>query len=298
MKKQIFTLLFMLALVATTSRLFAQSTPVAPYLGATHTYVVGGLTDGDTYTFNVNQSATDFNAAGSASIATFTASSGTVSGGIATQSVKWNTLGASYVWIEIKDVDGCSTYRRLPVTPVNAVSYTVDFNVLALSTGDDKTLPATIIGTAGGTSISDVCPGFVGEDWELSSITDATTTDGSTYVYFKVVRTASSAINAAWFFTPTFAGATATTLEISTDASVWTAYTNTTERSVAAGVNTVYIRATIANTTSLQTVSLSIDSPEAYDAGGLQVDAETIGANVASIAIDPLPTVGTFGTSY
>lgn len=298
MKKQIFTLLIMLALVAVTGKVFAQSTPTAPYVGATHTYIVGGLTDGDNYSFNVNQSAADFSTAGNASIATFTASSGTVSGGIASQTVTWAGIATSYVWIKIDDSDGCSTYRRLPVTPVTAIDYTVDFNVLALSTGDDTTLPASITGATGGTSISDACPGFVGEDWELSSTSDATTTDGSTYVYFRVIRTAAPATNAAWFFTPTFAGATASTLEISTDASVWTAYTNTTERSVAAGVNTVYIRATIANATTLQTVSLSIDAPQAYDAGGLEVDAETIGVNNASIAIDPLPEVGTFGGSF
>ncbi|HPR31573.1 MAG TPA: hypothetical protein PLK12_05745 [Prolixibacteraceae bacterium] len=310
MKKQIFTFWAMLAMVAISAHVFGQgSTPTVPYEGATHVYTVNGLTDGDEYYFGINNEISVYTHEASADYTIVSGvitpgTPGTVSGSAASLSVTWNVgsgSGPYYVWIYIEDADGCGTYRSLPVTPTDApADYTVDFTVTALAlTGDELTTAAAITGGDwSDPTVADVCPSFVGEDWIAGSISDNTMTDGNTYVYFRVNRYSTEA--SGWVFTPE--GTVATTWEISTDANTWTEYTNNSAQSVASGTNTVYIRATVANATSAQTVALSIDDPEAYDAGGLEVDAETVGigsgVNVASVTLDPLPTVGTFGDSY
>ena len=307
MKKQIFTLLIMLALVAVTGNVFAQtgSTPVAPYEGATHTYVLGGLTNGDTYVWGISTSANVYTTTTGDYAVTSTpalGNTGTVSGGSATLTVKWNTGAAGdnyWVWIQIIDQAGCPTYRALPVVPVAApATYTVDFTVTALNDAGDETTTATNI-TNGTYSVNptDVCPKFVGEDWiSDGGINDATTTDGNTYVYFRVDRNSTPATASGWNITPTTSGASA--WEVSTDASSW-ATMNATQ-TVTTG-NVLYVRATVQNATTSQVVNFDITTT-GQDAGGLYTDANTEGvgsnSNSASVTLNPLPEVGTFGGSF
>ncbi len=323
MKKQIFTLLILIGLVGFSSKLFAQgSTPVAPYEGATHNYVVNGLTPGDRVTMGISSSATVYTDNVVAAPTSFSSKTQSPSGtlaqlgaGITTASLQviWgadagNTPTTFYIWIQIQDSEGCSTYRNLPVTPVNAPAtpYVVDFTVTALNvSGDATTTAANILAAdASDYTVENLCPVFEGEDWTLSTPDDATTNDGSSYVYFRVNRHQAASIISSWTFTPEVSG-TITNLEISTDAANWSALTNNAAYSVTSTVssvvNVVYVRALITNGTFAQTITLDIDSPDAFDAGGLYHDAETAGvgsvSNVASVEVNPLPTVGTFGLS-
>ncbi len=305
MKKQIFTFLIMLSLVAITGKVFGQgSTPMAPYNGATHTYVVNGLTDNDLYVFAINTSSTGFNHAASGDYTVVSGTvdpgaPGTVSGSEASLEVTWNVgtgSGPYYVWIRIQDSEGCYTYRALPVNPVDAPpAYTVDFTVIAFDgTGDETTTSGTITGGSYEVAVSDVCPSFIGEDWVLDALDDATTTDGSTYVYFRVNRYSTQA--SGWNITPATSGAS--TWEVSTDASSWSTMDAT--QSVASG-NVLYVRATVDNSTSQQVVSFDIQNT-GQDAGGVATDNDSpatgSNSNSASVTLDPLPEVGTFGDSY
>jgi hypothetical protein len=303
MKKQVFTFLIMLSLVAITGKVFGQgSTPMAPYNGATHTYVVNGLTDGDTYSFGINKSSAGFSHEGSvdySATGTLDPVTATVSGNTASLEVTWNVgagSGPYYVWIRIQDSEGCYTYRALPVTPVNAPpAYTVDFTVIAFDgTGDETTTAGALTGGSYAVAVSDVCPSFIGEDWVLDALNDASTTDGSTYVYFRVNRYSTQA--SGWNITPATSGAS--TWEVSTDASSWSTMNAT--QSVASG-NVLYVRATVDNSTSQQVVSFDIQNT-GQDAGGIETDANTSGigsdSNSASVTLDPLPEVGTFSDSY
>lgn len=307
MKKQIFTLLFMLALVAVTGNVFAQtgSTPVAPYEGATHTYVLGGLTNGDTYVWGISTSANVYTTTTGDYAVTSTpalGNTGTVSGGSATLTVKWNTGAAEdnyWVWIQIIDQEGCPTYRALPVNPITAPeTYIVDFTVIALNaTGDEATAAADITSGSYEVNPTDVCPKFVGEDWiSDGGINDASTTDGNTYVYFRVNRSSNPTTVSGWNFTPTTSGASA--WEVSTDASSW-ATMNATQN-VSTG-DVLYVRATVQNATASQTVSFDI-AATGQDAGGVFKDANTASvgsnSNSASVTLNPLPEVGTFGGSF
>ena len=306
MKKQIFTLLFMLALVTFTGNVFAQtgSTPTSPYEGATHTYVLGGLTIGDNISSGIDNDLSDgYQNVTSTNYSITAQTTGALSGTTASITVDWNAAaggtGTYYVWFQIQDAAGCYTYRALPVNPVDApATYIVDFTVIALNSAGDETTTSSAI--TSGTYIvnpTDVCPKFVDEDWiSDGGINDATTTDGNTYVYFRVNRESNPSTPSSWNITPTTSGAS--TWEVSTDASTWTTMNAT--QNVASG-NVLYVRATVQNATTSQIVSFDIANT-GQDAGGLFVDSNTASAgsksNSASVTLNPLPTVGTFGGSY
>jgi len=297
MKKQIFTLLIMLALVAVTGNVFAQSTPTAPYEGATHTYAVGGLHTGDTYTFGVSTTEGNYTTNGS-NYTINGSNNGNVDGtGTATLSVTWNNGSAAfaqtgnyYVWISIND-GTCTTYRALEVNPVPAVNYTVDFNVLAELAGDGSTTLAQLQSATGVDNLTSQCPAYEGADRLATNITDVLN-DGSTYAYFSVNRTVSGGgNNSAWAFTPS-SSTTGVTWQISLDgtASTWTSM-SLAQQNIALGVNTVYVRAIVANGATAQNVQLNIGtSPLPADAGGLATDATTTD-NVATLEVRPAPAV-------
>ncbi len=314
MKKQIFTLLILIGLVGFSSKLFAQSTPMAPYAGATHTYVVDGLTNGDLVTMGVSNGATTYTnvASGTGTWAAMsqTPAAGTaVTDGTASLEVTWGSasVGVSlWVWIHVVDQSGCETWRSLPVVPVTPVDYVVNFNVLAVTVDDGdisfadlQLLPTgTSLPTSGGT----ICPVPFGQDLVAGSLTDNSMTDGSTYVYFKVVRTPSASdplINAAWVFTPN------TTINPAVATAEWqiapagnTTFSALTagNQNIAAGVNTIYVRALMPVQTVSEALTFAISNAE--DAGGTEVDANTVGENTATLTVSPVPTVGTFGSSF
>ncbi len=306
MKKSLLIIAIFMLLVGFSSKVFAQSSsPVTPAEGGTFNYVIGGLTAGDTYVWGISTSENNYSTvAGDYTVTSTPAlgSVGTVSGSSATLTVTWNS-GASgdnyWVWIQIIDSEGCSTYRALPVNPIDApAAYTVDFTVIALNaTGDETTIPADITSGIYQVAVTDVCPKFIGEDWVSDGgIDDNTTNDGDTYVYFRVNRYSTPVTLSAWNITPTVSGASV--WEVSVDASTWTTMNAT--QTVSTG-DVLYVRATVANATTSQVVSFDI-AATGQDAGGVYTDANTSGvgseSNSASVTLDPLPTVGTFGGSF
>lgn len=294
MKKQIFTLLIMLALVAVTGNVFAQSTPTAPYEGATHTYAVSGLTAGNTVNWGIDTDISNGydDLAGSATTYTDNGSTGNVNG-VSSINITWNVGsendGIYYVWISIND-GTCTTYRALEVNPVPAVNYIVNFNVLAELAGDGSTTLAQLQSATGVVDLPGQCPAYEGADRLATNITDVLN-DGSTYAYFSVNRTVSGGgNNSAWAFTPS-SSTTGVTWQISLDgtASTWTSM-SLAQQNIALGVNTVYVRAIVANGATAQNVQLNIGTPLPADAGGLATDATTTD-NVATLEVRPAPAV-------
>ena len=292
-------------LAATTAKVFAQTnTPTSPAEGGTFNYVIGGLTANDTYIWGISTAANDYTTtAGDYTVSASTplgAPAQVVAGNSATLTVTWTT-GASgdeyWVWIEVIDNAGCSTFRALPVSPVAPLPvYIVDFTVDALSfTGDEATAPADITGGDFDVDAAGTCPTFVNEKWIADDLDDNTMNDGNSYVYFRVTRTTATGPASGWNITPIVS--TASAWEVSTDASTWTSMNAT--QSVASG-NVLYVRATVPNATTAQVVSFDI-AATGQDAGGVYTDANTVGvgseSNVATKTINALPTVGTFGGS-
>ena len=304
MKKQIFTLLFMLALVTVTSKVFAQSySAITPMEGVSYTYTVNGLTAGDTYSMGINSTYGTLSHETNASAYTATAitDASVSASGIATFDVTWNSDASGstyYLWISIKDAQGCSTFRALAINPQDAVDYNVNFDVVALDINDGTITPADLNGITGQTTLAETCPPKVDADQLAVDINDATTNDGHFFAYFRVTRTASNTVNSSWSFNPTVTtvdGATAGAWTVSTDGGA-TFNAFTAPQTIATGVNVLYVRVQIDNaaTAADRSIVLNIGDTTS-DSGGGEVDQNTIGVNVATITVDPLPTVGTFG---
>jgi hypothetical protein len=299
MKKQLFTLVILLMLVAVTNKMFAQSTPLQPWEGAIHTYTVNGMTSGNSYEFGVNTTAGDYTNGGSFYNIT-TSASGTVgSDGRASVAIEWQAGAAAagnyYVWIRITDSDNCHTYRALLVDPQPASTdpYDVNFGIVALQTGDDETDPVTLINLAGSTSETS-CPAFVDENWVLTTLS-ATGSDGYSYVYFRIRRTSAMWPSTTWAITPTAVGA-ATNWEYSYSPA--TAFAAFTSGSAITGINTgndIYLRARVTNGTSSQAITVSIangdDTANAFNNAATHVEPS------ATLTVLPVPAVGSFSDS-
>lgn len=305
MKKQIFTLLFMLALVTVTSKVFAQSySAITPMEGVSYTYTVNGLTDGDTYSMGINLTNGTLSHQENATAYSATAITNAIvsASGIVTFNVTWNS-GASgstyYLWISIKDAQGCSTFRALAINPQDAVDYAVNFDVVALRINDGTITPGTLSSITGQPTLAENCPPMVGADQLADDINDATTNDGHFFAYFRVTRTANpNTVNSSWSFNPTVTtvdGETAGAWTVSTDGgSTFNAFT--APQTIPSGVNVIYVRAQIDNAATAADRSIVLNiGDNTSDSGGVEVDQNTIGENVATITVDPLPTVGTFG---
>lgn len=163
MKKQLFSLVMMLALVIVAGSAMAQGTSITPFAGATYTYTVGGIDAGTTTRLaqisfkEAGGSSKAIGDATSISIGTTTTNPGAAANTSGTLSTpNWNitlpigatsltfnaTFGASValaesqIWIEIfNDAAGteCSNSMYLTVTPV---ANNLDFSIIA-------TLPET-----------------------------------------------------------------------------------------------------------------------------------------------------------
>lgn len=300
MKKQIFTLLIMLALVAVTGNVFAQSTPTAPYEGAIHTYVVDGIAVGSTYDFYVNQSAT-FSATNSGLATITSGASGniTAAGQNASVQVSFGTgsaeAGYYYVWINVINND-CSVPRALRVDPVPAVTYTVNYGVLALTTGDATTTGSDItsaVTTAldDGSADQTDCPAFVNADQVYESMSDEVS-NGSSYVYFSITRTSETVPSAQWSITTTKTNGTnwvySTDPSFASSSSLTPIISNITD-------NTIYVRAELANGNSNQTATLTLTGG---DDTLVTVENTTLNAASAVMTVTGVPAVGTFGGSF
>jgi hypothetical protein len=119
------TIVFAVILCAFSLTAQAQSTPAKPYEGASHTYVVDGLTSGVEYTFFMASSANESDVLDDVSVSEFDflgTQSGIVEPGqsAAALPVLWNFGAADhiyYLWIKLQNPDGCSTSRYLRIVP-------------------------------------------------------------------------------------------------------------------------------------------------------------------------------------
>lgn len=309
--KNLFTITVLLLMLAFSSKTFAQAfeagTPMEPSEGQTVNYILNGMTDGDTYHFGVNEAPGVYNeGAGSGTL--WTVSSGsTVSNNQGNASITWHDGSAGttfYVWIEIQDAEGCYTFRHLPVTPVEPIivtdPYTVNYGILAMGTGDDN----SIDNVQEGTNVR-ACPAFFGADWSFESLNDQTTNDGSSYVYYRITRSAVTTGGdpvsvTGWSITPSLGGSSITT------ASGWAyasapdqTFIDFTPGSAITNIsgNTIYIRALVENTDANdQTLAVTIDGTGDDEDTTLD-QTKTHIEPAASLTVSPVPSVGDFSLS-
>lgn len=146
-------LLIALGFGAFSANVKAQSTPMNPYEGATHTYVVNGLTPGTEYMFYVssNEDGSAVLDDGSAFEFDFLSTSqGIVPADQNTVSLPiiWNN-GASqhmyYLWISLSNPGGCSVKRGLKIVPQPNM-----FDLLSENIPFDKTESCPAISDADG----------------------------------------------------------------------------------------------------------------------------------------------------
>jgi len=304
MKKQIFTLLFMLALVTVTSNVFAQNTAVAPYEGSEHTYQVDGIAVGSTYQFYVNQSST-FSATNSGLATITSGGNGTITAAASNASVQVSfgtgsaSAGYYYIWINVIDASGCSVPRALRVDPVPAATYDVTYGVLALRTGDatttgsDITTAVTNAMNDGSANQTD-CPAFVGADqvYETVASPSSEVSDGSSYTYFSITRTSTDVPNTVWAISTTTTNGSnwvySTDPSFATSSALTATISNITE-------NVIYVRAQLTNSSSSsQTATLAISGG---DDTLMSLETTSHNASSATLTVSPVPAVGGFSLS-
>lgn len=309
--KNLFTITVLLLMLAFSSKTFAQiikGTPMEPSEGQTVTYILNGMTDGDTYTFGVNETPGVYEeGAGTGTLWTVSSGSGsTVSNNQGSATISWLDGSANttfYVWIEIQDAEGCNTFRHLPVKPVEPIivtdPYTVNYGILAMGTGDDN----GIENASEGTDVR-ACPAFFGADWSFESLDDQTTNDGSSYVYYRITRSAQKAggdevIVDGWSINPSIQNGSVTASNWAYASDPGQTFTDFTPGSAITGIigDIIYIRALVENTDANdQTLAVTIDGTG--DDEGTDLD-ETIThiEPAASLTVSPVPSVGDFSLS-
>lgn len=308
--KNLFTITVLLLMLAFSSKTFAQTfagSATAPTEGQTVTYTLNGMTPGDDFVYGVNIYTTledvDYTSGGDYWSFPSVYSGVASPEGHASVQIEW-LEGASdynyYVWIIITDSDGCTTNRHLLVNPEDATpvedDYPVEFNILAIGTGDDS----GIINTTNGTDES-ACPTFVGADWEFETLTDGTH-DGSSYVYFQIEREAildgEEVVDSWEIVTALGAGSvTATKWEYGTvlSSSAFNTLSDINSTITVENGDILYLRALVTNgdTESPLTVNIS---------GGNDTSSEhdtpiTYTSESATLTVSPVPSVGDFSLS-
>ena len=181
MKKIIFTLFALVAIVGISNKTFAQaSTARAPYAGNEYTYQWNNVTC-NTHTFTVTTSTTgpttDQEAASGTTYTIETAATtGALSNAAASIGINWaadNAGNTRYVWLTVNSADGCSNYKRV----------TVVIKSLDLIIADITTTYTSGGWTTAGASDVNSCP-----DDLVNPDTDNYDA-GTTTIYFRVTRT-------------------------------------------------------------------------------------------------------------
>jgi hypothetical protein len=320
MKKQVFTLLTMIALVALVGSAWGQGTKWDPYVTETYVYTVGTLTDGDTYSFtmmNDGEAPYDVDEDGNTDtpltsgtdgftwITTTHQTSGTVGAGSnsttkANVEVQWDEPGTYRLWIDVVQASGadpsnCHNYRWLEIT----VTYTVDFFVsLYTESSGNPNYDLSTATTA--TANQELCASFYNEDFENGS---ATVGEGSTFVYFSVTRDPNVSYDNDWEFTPIVTTSATGTVNwtYGTDGIVFGSSLPTngsTAVPVASGTDVIYIRCEIENQNAEHTVKLAIgtEGPNASNATDLTPDVEDSDSDdiALTITVTALPVIGDF----
>lgn len=289
MKKQLFTLALMIVLAIGAGHVMGQGTATAPELGSTKTYTVGGLDNGDTWTFLVSSATENLQDAVSlldgSQYSFVGASTGTVDGDESAQ-ITWKKAGNYRVWIKVIDATSlCANYRYISVTVADN-----DFNVsiIALGAGDNTTGDISAR-----TEDANDCPKFINENFENG----AGATIGSTYAYFKITRNVNPASTMNWAFTPSITStADITKWESSKDGVNWSEVTTIGNEFIvndATGTaDYVYFRATATNVIASKTITFDFGSSAVMN--GIIADKNSFGSNAATLTLEPLPAIGTF----
>jgi hypothetical protein len=276
MKQKIFTLIILLALVVAGGKAFGQDkwTPIA---SSTWNYTVGSLpTNGDGYVFSVNQSTTV--PGGDEGCSITAGGSGTVASNAATCTIQWDSdaSGSYYLWIVVtgQGTGTCSNqrYREVVVT-ANAFNATI----IALGTSTATEFPSW----SGAPSVLNDCPEFsTGANFLYSS-----GDDGSSYVFFRVDVLAENGGTHTWNITSVLP---ATNLEYwNAGTSTWS---GTAPTNISDDTNSILVRVTLDNLPAGQSLSEVLIATE--NIGANTVPDITSGDNTATIAINPMPDLG------
>lgn len=165
---------------------YAQSTAYAPYDGATHTYTVGGLTNGDTFEFYLSKDPNGINKTSTVSdagiISTTTNSVGP--DGKATVTIQWASDASSkygsglYLFIAVTS-SSCPNYRDVKIMPVANIFAVTLIDV----TGQSNP------GIATGPFSNPSCPDIIlGQKFQPVVNSGSTPSDGQTMLTFRVDR--------------------------------------------------------------------------------------------------------------
>ena len=283
-----------LVLVANTT--FAQGgTALLPNTGEVYTYTVDGLTDADTYTFVVNQSSSDFTAAQNAGDGTSYILPGTLtgnpSGNEASIQIEWLAAGTYYLWIQLIDEESsCENYRFVEITVTN----NLDFEIYAAAIGDGVNVTVDDIDDEDITGLED-CSVLDPGSYEWDD-TDGSSSNGSTWVYYRIVRTGGSTSAWTFDFGATNGGGTNTVDGYfgSADGSSWSDISGSlNDISVAGTQDVYYIRVNIAQAADLQLITGTASDGKETQSGNEDSDGLPDAVN-AGFTIEETPTIGNF----
>lgn len=300
MKKQLFTLVVMIALLIGAGSAMGQSA-AAPYVGSKFTYTVDGLTKDNVFEFAVTSNTADLSTTGVAitSGGVFTSSNILPATGVVTDDktasidIVWNSGSVTNtyrLWIKVKvnAAATCWNYEYMNVTPI---SNQLDFTVVALGTGATDGNNPDLWATAGANATD--CPRFIGEEF-LTADADA----GYTYAYFRVSRTPDSR-NSDWVFKFEETTDNANLQDYadggwmySYNGSDFFELTENVDINVPGANDNVLVRLKLTNVATANILAVSIGNTS-YEVTNLVPDG-TLTNNSSTLNISPIPTIGTF----
>ena len=192
MKKQLFSLVMMLALVIVAGSVFGAPSKLNPLIGTTYTYTWKTVNTGAAGTVNYAVtigSATnpDVPLTAGSEFTVTTAMSFTAPSSDAVISIKWNpsalVTATSYkLWLIATTSGDCKNYRYVTITPA------IDFALEALGLQAKALDPTTLNATAGNAANKAECQILsVRDDAVLAS--DGVTADGNVYLVFRAKQT-------------------------------------------------------------------------------------------------------------
>lgn len=310
MKKQLFTIVMMIALVIGVGSAMGQSTNTAPYEGANYTYTVNSLNtvaaNGDDVYFYVTlATANDPLATGAAIVKSASANVGVwytsdaesyTDNVLASRSINitWGPAsgGNQYrLWVVVQDgTSSCYNYRYIPIAPVEN---SFDIGIYAMGIGDNTNTggfadPATATSASG-------CISLVNRyetDFDASS---EPTSDGKSYIYFRVKLVGPTSTAYSWKFTPVFTDMADATWEYSTDLTSWGAYVIGAKTVPQADADQiVYLRAKTPLRPTDRPISASVTLQQLGTFSPTLVPDLAVGNNSTSFTVNPIPSIGTF----
>lgn len=300
MKKNVFTLMMMVVLVAVTNVTFAQSSYDAPYVGAEQIYRWGNVTT-TTYSYAVTTSSVSPTSSPAVEDTDFEVSTGALTGGGALTNESSADLGLTwltpsvgntyYVWLVATSADGCENWRYVTVLPE---ANKVDFILAALGLYTKAEAIATLEGAAPDNG-GDACPTPALRDGtDYSSDAASAGDDGDVYAYFRVSQGADNN-NDTWAFA--FGIVTDPTTPAGTieyyNGTAWVAYTTaiTGIADNAVQLLRVMIPTPLATATTATTITGTISGASEVTTGLLDTDSSN---DVQAFTVNRVAAIGGF----